>query len=183
MRAAILILAALLAALSAGCAPLWDYSPRTPLEEEADYHRTLMGYKQLALARVKELNYQPNWVARSLAARRTFIVGLIRPLLDHPFVTWWIGTSFMVPFTLIAAFAILFRTRKLWLGLTFLVVATLGWVVTYASHGGACADGGPSCVQAPKCGNLNEMLDKHGALTLLRRLTAGAVDLAPARSS
>jgi LacI family transcriptional regulator len=37
------------------------------------------------LARVKELNYQPNWVARSLAARRTFIVGLIVPDLMHSF--------------------------------------------------------------------------------------------------
>src|SRR5690348_18259594 len=35
------------------------------------------------LARIKELNYQPNWVARSLAARRTFIVGLIVPDLMH----------------------------------------------------------------------------------------------------
>jgi len=37
------------------------------------------------LARVKEVNYQPNWVARSLAARRTFIVGLIVPDLMHSF--------------------------------------------------------------------------------------------------
>jgi LacI family transcriptional regulator len=37
------------------------------------------------LARIKELNYQPNWVARSLAARRTFIVGLIVPDLMHSF--------------------------------------------------------------------------------------------------
>jgi LacI family transcriptional regulator len=37
------------------------------------------------LARVKELNYQPNWVARSLAARRTFIIGLIVPDLMHSF--------------------------------------------------------------------------------------------------
>jgi ATP-dependent helicase YprA (DUF1998 family) len=34
-------------------------------------------------------------------------------------------------------------------------------------------------VQSPKCGNLNEMLDKDGALTFLTRL----VDFAPARSS
>src|SRR6478609_575969 len=37
------------------------------------------------LARVKELNYQPNWVARSLAARRTFMIGLIVPDLMHSF--------------------------------------------------------------------------------------------------
>jgi DEAD/DEAH box helicase domain-containing protein len=62
-----------------------------------------------------------------------------------------------------------------------------GWVADTAKmlEGCPCADGCPSCVQSPKCGNLNEMLDKEGALTLLRRMVAASldVDLARPRSS
>ncbi len=51
-----------------------------------------------------------------------------------------------------------------------------GWVSDTARllEGCPCSDGCPSCVQSPKCGNLNEMLDKGGALTLLRRLVASS---------
>ena len=49
-----------------------------------------------------------------------------------------------------------------------------GWVEDTARllAGCQCAAGCPSCVQSPKCGNLNDYLDKDGALTLLRRLLA-----------
>ena len=49
-----------------------------------------------------------------------------------------------------------------------------GWVADTARmlDGCPCEHGCPSCVQSPKCGNLNEYLDKHGALTLLRRMLA-----------
>jgi DEAD/DEAH box helicase domain-containing protein len=47
-----------------------------------------------------------------------------------------------------------------------------GWVADTERllAGCPCERGCPSCVQSPKCGNLNEFLDKEGALTLLRRM-------------
>jgi LacI family transcriptional regulator len=37
------------------------------------------------LKRMKELNYQPDWIARSLVTRRTYLVGLVIPDLMHSF--------------------------------------------------------------------------------------------------
>ena len=49
-----------------------------------------------------------------------------------------------------------------------------GWVrdTTLLLRGCPCTSGCPSCVQSPKCGNLNEMLDKEAASLLLDRMSA-----------
>ena len=51
-----------------------------------------------------------------------------------------------------------------------------GWAGDTARllHGCPCDHGCPSCVQSPKCGNLNEPLDKAGALRLLERMLSAA---------
>ena len=75
------------------------------------------------------------------AAAAAFIVGSIPALTGNTFVVWWIGTPALLPFTLIGALAILFRTRRMWLGAVFVVVATATWAVTFVSTGQAFVDG------------------------------------------
>lgn len=41
--------------------------------------------RKRVLQRAKELNYQTNWIARSLVMRKTFTVGLLLPDFTHPF--------------------------------------------------------------------------------------------------
>ena len=50
------------------------------------------------------------------------------------------------------------------------------WVADTARmiRGCPCSHGCPSCVQSPKCGNLNEPLDKGGSLALLDAMLASA---------
>jgi ferredoxin-NADP reductase len=69
------------------------------------------------------------------AAAAAFIVGSIPALTGNTFVLWWIGTPALLPFTLIGALAILFRTRRMWLGAVFVVVAALTWGVTFVTTG------------------------------------------------
>jgi LacI family transcriptional regulator len=41
--------------------------------------------RRRVLRRAKQLNYQTNWVARSLVTRRTYTIGLLLPDFTHPF--------------------------------------------------------------------------------------------------
>jgi hypothetical protein len=70
MRAAIVTTALLIALSLGGCTSLWDYSPRTPAEDDADYQRTRSSYKLLASARVKDLKYPGGLVALTVSPLR-----------------------------------------------------------------------------------------------------------------
>jgi hypothetical protein len=70
MRAPITIVAVLIALSVGGCASLWDYSPRTQAEDDADYQRTHSSYKQLASTHVKQLKYPGGLAAPTISPLR-----------------------------------------------------------------------------------------------------------------
>jgi LacI family transcriptional regulator len=41
--------------------------------------------RQRVLRRMRELNYQPDWIARSMVTRRTYMIGMVLPDLMHSF--------------------------------------------------------------------------------------------------
>jgi hypothetical protein len=70
MRAVIVTTVFLIALSAGGCASLWDYSPRTQAQDDADYQRTHSSYKQLASGRVKQLKYSGGLVAPTISPLR-----------------------------------------------------------------------------------------------------------------
>ncbi len=52
------------------------------------------------------------------------------------------------------------------------MIAELWQATLKAVEACPCADGCPSCVQSPKCGNNNQPLDKEAAIILLEELVA-----------
>jgi ferredoxin-NADP reductase len=61
------------------------------------------------------------------AAAAAFIVGF--PGLPFGFATWWVATPPLLPIAAVGALLILFRTRRLWLGLVFVGTVAVVWQV------------------------------------------------------
>jgi len=64
------------------------------------------------------------------------IAATIVTLTGLTFSGWWVGTLYLTPVVAITAFLILFRTKRLTMGIVFVVVASLGWVVRYGDLAG-----------------------------------------------
>jgi hypothetical protein len=68
---------ALVALGLSACAPILDYSAHSPIEEEADYVRTLTNYRQLALAQVSQLKYSGGLLGPAISPlRKSHLVAL-----------------------------------------------------------------------------------------------------------
>jgi ferredoxin-NADP reductase len=70
------------------------------------------------------------------AAIGVFVVSL----LGLNFAVWWVATGWLLPFTVIGAFLVLYRSRRLPVGLTFVVVAAAIVMVRLVSSGTGVGD-------------------------------------------
>lgn len=64
------------------------------------------------------------------------IAATVVTLTGLTFSGWWVGTLYLTPVVAITAFLILFRTKRLTMGIVFIVVASLGWVVRFGDLAG-----------------------------------------------
>jgi len=71
------------------------------------------------------------------AAAAVFIVGFIPSIA---FAAWWVATPLLLPFVAVGALLILFRTRRLLLGVVFVAVVIAGWQVRGLVAGGEPLD-------------------------------------------
>jgi glycine betaine catabolism B len=71
------------------------------------------------------------------AAVGVFVVTLLAfgPLPEFSYASWWLGTPYLLLPVAIAAFAILYRTQRLTMGLVFIAVATAAVLVRYLATG------------------------------------------------
>jgi glycine betaine catabolism B len=77
------------------------------------------------------------------AAVGVFVVSLLAfgPVPGFSYAAWWLGTPFLLLPVAIAAFAILYRTQRLTLGLVFLAVAVASIALRYVIGGDSPLDG------------------------------------------
>src|SRR5882672_2170748 len=62
-----------------------DVSVVTVSKVLRDQGKISVATRKRVMQRAKALNYQTNWIARSLVTRRTFTIGLLLPDFTHPF--------------------------------------------------------------------------------------------------
>ena len=65
------------------------------------------------------------------AALGAFVVTLITPFGD--FAAWWLASPWLLPVTIILGFAVLYRTRRLLMGVVFVAAVFVFTIITYRS--------------------------------------------------
>ncbi|HEX4057384.1 MAG TPA: oxidoreductase [Galbitalea sp.] len=122
-------------ALITGLLLLFIFEPVNPLASGAWLQ--LVG---LAVASIvaQASKYLLAWRGRHIfnaAAVGAFVVNLITPFGD--FAAWWLASPWLLPVTLVLGFAVLYRTRRLLMGGTFVVVVFFltFWIYGYGTAG------------------------------------------------